>query len=141
MLWKKSDNFKINISPFAARITFVDKDFTKVENDPDAIAAFNEKKYFGVEANESTNFELGASVSGYAKFNIVENVTVENILALYSDYLDKPQNLNIDYTLNINMKINSFMSANFTFQAIYDENAVSSVQIRETIGVGLNYSL
>lgn len=141
MLWKKNDNFKINISPFAARITFVNKDFTRVGNDPEAIATFNDKKYFGVEANENTNFELGASVNGYAKFNLMENVNVENILALYSDYLEKPQNINIDYTLNINMKINDFMSANFTFQAIYEENAVSSVQIRETIGVGLNYSL
>lgn len=141
MLWKKSDNFKVNVSPFAARITFVDKDFTRVGNDPNAIAEFNDKKYFGVEANESTNFELGASVSGYAKFDLVKNVNVENILALYSDYLEKPQNINIDYTLNINMKINSFMSANFTFQAIYEENAVSSFQIREAIGVGLNYAL
>ena len=141
MLWKKSDNFKINISPFAARITFVNKDFTRVENDPDAIAAFNDKKYFGVEANETTNFELGASVSGYAKFDLVKNVNVENILALYSDYLEKPQNINIDYTLNINMKINDYMSAGLTFQAVYDENAVSAIQIRETIGIGFNYSL
>src|SRR5690554_7638485 len=47
------------------------------------------------------------SVSGYAKFDLVKNVNVENILALYSDYLEKPQNINIDYTLNINMKIRS----------------------------------
>lgn len=141
MLWKKSDNFKVNISPFAARITFVDKDFTRVENDPDLIAEFNKKKYFGVEANETTNFELGASVNAYAKFDILKNVSAENLLAVYSDYLEKPQNLNIDYTLNINMKINSYMSANITFQAIYEEAAVAAFQIRETVGIGFNYSL
>ena len=141
MLWKKSDNLKINISPFAARITFVDKDFTRVDDDPELIAEFNKKKYFGVEANETTNFELGASLNAYAKFDIIKNVSAENILAIYSDYLEKPQNLNIDYTLNLNMKINDYMSANLTFQAIYDENAVAAVQIRETVGIGFNYSL
>jgi len=141
MLWKKSDDFKVNISPFAARITFVDKEFTKVEDDPEKIAEFNKKKYFGVEANESTNFELGASLNAYAKFDIIKNVVAENNLAVYSDYLERPQNLNIDYTLNINMKINDYMSANFTFQAIYDENAVAAVQVRETVGIGFNYSL
>src|SRR5699024_1487369 len=141
MLWKKSDDFKVNISPFAARITFVDKEFTKVEYDPEKIAEFNKKKYFGVEANESTNFELGASLNAYAKFDIIKNVVAENNLAVYSDYLERPQNLNIDYTLNINMKINDYMSANFTFQAIYDENAVAAVQVRETVGIGFNYSL
>lgn len=141
LLWKKNDNFKVNISPFAARITFVDKDFTRVGNDPEEIAAFNKVKYFGVEANKATNFELGASLNAYAKFDLVENVKVENILAMYSDYLEKPQNMNIDYTLNLIMKINNFMSASATFQAIYEENATSAFQIRETIGIGINYSL
>lgn len=141
VLWKKNDNFKVNISPFAVRLTFVDKFFTTVENTPEAIAAFNKNKYFGVEANRSTNFELGASLNAYAKFDVVENVKIENILAMYSDYLEKPQNMNIDYTMNIVMKINNFMSANVTFQAIYEENATSAFQIREAIGVGFSYSL
>ena len=141
MLWKKNDDLKINISPFAARITIVKKEFTRVEDDPEEIAEFNKKKYFGVEANESTNFELGASLNAYAKFDIIKNVVAENNLAIYSDYLENPENLNIDYTLSINMKINDYMSANFTFQAIYDENAVAAVQVRETVGIGFNYSL
>lgn len=141
MLWKKSDNLKVNISPFAARFTFVNKDFTRVGNDPEAIIDFNKDKYFGVEANKTTNFELGASINAYAKFTLIENVVVENILALYSDYLEKLQNINIDYTLNINMKVNKYMSANFTFQAIYEENAISAFQIRETLGIGVNYDL
>lgn len=141
MLWKKNDNFKINISPFAARITFVNKDFTNVGDNPSDIAAFNEDKYFGVEANKTTNFELGASLSAYAKLDLVKNVKMENILALYSDYLEKPENINIDYTMNLVMKINDFMSANATFQAVYEENAVSGFQIREAIGIGINYTL
>jgi hypothetical protein len=40
------------------------------------------------------------------------NVSIENRLNLYSNYLDKPQNVDIDYQMNIIMKINKYMSAN-----------------------------
>jgi len=140
MLWKKSDNLKVNISPAAAKLIFVSSEFTDVGNDPIAIAAFNENPYFGVEANETTRFEFGASISGYAKFDAMENVTIENILNLYSNYLEDPQNVDIDYTLNVIMKVNKFLSANATFQAIYDDNAVKGFQIREALGVGVNYT-
>ena len=41
--------------------------------------------------------------------------------------------------MNLNMKINDFLSANLIFQAIYDDNAVKGFQIREVFGVGFNY--
>ena len=127
MLWKKNDNLKVNIAPATARFIFVSKDNTK------------NGEFFGVEKGETSRFEFGASLSGYAKVDIIENVSVENILNLYSNYLDKPENIDIDYTLNLVMSINKYLSTNFTFQAIYDDNAVKAFQIREVLGVGVNY--
>ena len=69
----------------------------------------------------------------------MDNVSFENILTLYSNYLDKPQNVDLDYTANIVMKINKYLSANFTFQAIYDDDAARAFQIRELLGLGLSY--
>ena len=40
------------------------------------------------------------------------------------------------------MKVNKYMSANVSFQAIYDDNAnpvKSEVQIREVFGLGVNF--
>ena len=68
----------------------------------------------------------------------MDNVSLENILSLYSNYLDKPQNIDIDYTLNAVLTINKYLSTNFTFQAIYDDNAARAVQIREVFGLGVN---
>jgi hypothetical protein len=141
MLWKKSDNLKVNIAPATSRFIFVNSRFTDVGDDPDAIDAFNQNPYFGVEANETMRFEFGASVSAYAKFELIENVTMENLLNLYSNYLDEPKNVDIDYTMNLVMKINSFLSANVVFQAIYDDNAVKGFQIRQVLGLGVNFSL
>lgn len=125
--WKKSDNLKVNISPATARLIFVSGDFTNNATDD----------YFGVEPNKTTRFEFGASVNGYAKIDLIENVTMENILALYSNYVEDPQNVDIDYTMNLIMKVNKWITANASFQAIYDDNAVQGFQIRETLGIGI----
>ncbi|RMA65835.1 DUF3078 domain-containing protein [Ulvibacter antarcticus] len=139
VLWKKNDNLYVNISPATAKLILVSSEFTDVGNDPIAIAAFNESPYFGVKANETSRFEFGASVSAYAKIKLMENISAENILNLYSNYLDNPQNVDIDYTLNVVMTVNKWINANATFQAIYDDNAVQGFQIREALGIGVTY--
>lgn len=128
MLWKKSDNLKINIAPATSRLIFVHKHFTEFGS------------AFGVEQGDASRFEFGAALNAYYKFSIMENVTMENIANLYSNYLDKPGNVDIDYQMNLVMKINKYLSANVSFQAIYDDNAIGAFQIREVFGLGLNYS-
>ncbi|MBT0606971.1 DUF3078 domain-containing protein [Aequorivita echinoideorum] len=141
ILWKKNDNLKVNIAPATARFIFVNSDFTAVDTTVDgALEAYNEDKYFGVDANETSRFEFGASISAYAKFKLMENISAENILNLYSNYLEDPQNVDVDYTLNVVLKVNDYISSNVTFQAIYDDNAVKGFQIREALGLGLTYA-
>jgi hypothetical protein len=128
MLWKKSDNFKINLAPATGKLVIVDKDFT-LPNDA----------YFGVEQGKSTRFEFGFNASAYAKVTLMENVSMENILNVYANYLEDPQNMDLDYTMNLVMTINKYLSANLTFQTIYDDNAFEGFQVREVFGVGINY--
>ncbi|MBK5214690.1 MAG: DUF3078 domain-containing protein [Flavobacteriaceae bacterium] len=140
MLWKKNNNLYVNVSPATAKLILVDKDFTAVnEAIPGALDAYNENKYFGVDANKTTRFEFGASLSAYAKFDIMANISAENILNLYSNYLEDPQNVDVDYTFNLVMRVNNYITSNVTFQAIYDDNAVQGFQIREALGIGVNY--
>lgn len=134
IMWKKNKNLKVNFAPATARLIFVDRKFTTVPG-------YEDGDYFGVEQGKSTRYEFGAAVSGYAKFDIMNNVNMEHILNLYSNYLDKPSNVDIDYTLNTVMSINKYLSANFIFQAIYDDNAVGAFQIREVFGVGVTFQI
>lgn len=132
-LWKKSNNLKVNIAPLTSRLIVVDNDFTNG-------LGYVDGDYFGVDKGESTRYELGASIKAYAKLTLMDNVAMENTLSLYSNYLEDPQNVDMDYTMNLVMKVNDFLSANFIFQAIYDDNAVEAVQVREALGVGLTYT-
>ena len=132
LLWKKSDDLNLNIAPVTVRMIFVDDQFT---SGPDYV----DGDYFGVDAGESSRFEFGGSLAAYAKFKLFKNVTMENLLNLYSNYIEDPANIDIDYTLNLNLVVNKYITGSFAFQAIYDDNATSAFQIREVIGLGLNY--
>ncbi|MHA7056871.1 DUF3078 domain-containing protein [Aquimarina sp. M1] len=132
LLWKKSDDFNVNIAPVTSRMIFVNDKFT---SGPEYV----DGDYFGLDAGESSRFEFGGSIAAYAKFEIIKNITMENILNLYSNYIEDPYNVDIDYTLNLNLIVNKYISGNFVFQAIYDDNATSGFQIREVLGLGLNY--
>ena len=127
-LWKKSDDLKVNISVATLKLIVVDKELTLPDD-----------AYFGVEEGSSVRYELGASIGAYYKFTLMENITMENILNMYSDYLEDPQNVDFDYTINIVMGINKYFSTNLAFQAIYDDNAFQGLQTRQMIGLGINY--
>ncbi len=132
LLWKKSDNLNVNIAPVTTRMIFVDDQFTSGEDYVDG-------DYFGVDAGKSSRFEFGGSLAAYAKFKLFKNVTMEHLLNVYSNYIEDPANIDLDYTLNINLVVNKYITGNFAFQAIYDDNATGGFQIREIIGLGLNY--
>ena len=139
ILWKKSDNLKLNIAPATARLILVNSQFTDVGQGQSAIDAFNQIGYFGVKANETSRFEFGAAIGGYGKFTLSKNIVMENVLNLYSNYLEDLKNVDIDYTISLVMSVNKWITANIAFQAIYDDNAVKGFQIREALGVGLSY--
>jgi hypothetical protein len=127
MLWKKSDNLKINIAPATSKIILVDSRFTQNGSS------------FGVLQGHSSRYEFGAAVNAFYKFKLMENVVVENILNLYSNYSESPENIDIDNTINVTMKVNKYLTTNFALQTIYDDNAFPGLQIRQVIGLGVNY--
>jgi len=125
MLWKKSDNSKINIAPATSRFTFVSDKFSG--------------KY-GVDLGKNTSFSLGFNLSAYFKFSIMENIKMENIINLYSDYLNKPQNVDLDYLINFFINVNKYITMNLRLHTLIDDNASSRIQFSEILGFGLKYT-
>ena len=133
MYWKKSKDLWVNVAPMTGKLILVNRRFTENLNENET--------YFGVKKGGNSRFELGASIRSYYKSEIFENVTMENRLSLYSDYLDRPQNIDFDCTFNFIMKVNQYVSTNLIFQFVYDDNEIRRVQVREVLGVGLNIDL
>lgn len=125
ILLKKSDDFTLNIAPATARYTFVN-DF------------FSGK--FGVEEGKNTAFSLGFNLSTFYKFELMENIEMENILNLYTDYLANVGNVDVDYQTNIRFLVNKHIKMHMTFHTIMDDDSSSRIQFRQLFGLGVNYS-
>lgn len=128
ILWKKSDDLKINFSPATPRFVFVHSEFTKIG------------KSYGVSQNQMHKFEFGASAYAYYRFKIMKNVHMENILSAFADYLYKPQNVDFDYQGAIDLSVNKFISAHIFYEALYDYDTIDKLQQKETIGLGFHYN-
>lgn len=136
LLWKKHDNLKFNVAPLTSKVTLLGGKVYDAN-----MKSSNEVSIFGIDPGKSYRYELGFYAAGYYKVDLMENVTMENILALYSNYLDNPQNVDLDYTMNLVMKINKYLSTNLSVQTIYDDNAFKGLQVREVFGLGFNLNL
>jgi hypothetical protein len=137
--YKQSDNFRINFSPLAARITIVDND------------SLSNAGAFGVTPGNHSLLEFGASLDAYYKVGLGKNIAFENILKLYSNYLSQPGNIYVDYAANLYMKVNKLVTVNAGVELINDPlaqipveaNGVTTshslLQVRQIFGAGLTY--
>jgi hypothetical protein len=154
--YKPVDYFQVNLSPATAKFTFVGN-----QDLADAGA-------FGVEPaerdtagnitkkGENIRTEIGGSITLLFKKEVFKNVSVDTRLFAFSNYLEKPENIDVNWDLLINMKINKWLSASFTSSLIYDhdiniaydsngdgldDSAGPRTQWKTVLGVGLNVAL
>ena len=131
MDYKPSKVFSLMLSPASGKLTIV------ADEDIDALN-------YGLSTSDATTrLELGASLNALLKTPVVKNVGLTSELSLFSNYLDNPQNVDVDWKAGITMKINDYLSAQIDTRLVYDadildENGDAKVQFKELLGVGLN---
>ena len=136
MEYKPSEVFFAVLSPVAGKLTMVLDD------------TLSARGSFGVDPGSKTRIELGGSVTMGVKKEVMKNVLFTSTLALFSNYMENPQNVDVDWKVLINMKINDYLSANLNTHLIYDDDIAyideegehgPRVQFKEVLGVGLTY--
>lgn len=151
MDYKPSDNFTAFVAPLTSKFTIVNnQDFANV-------GAFGvEPAVLDTAGNVVTEGKkLRAEVGGYVRLfykrNLMENIDFQTKLDLFSNYMDNPQNIDVNWEVLISMKVNKYISATITTQLIYDhdvdiaydENDPSKIgprtQFKEVLGVGFSY--
>lgn len=135
--YKPSDMFSLFLSPLGSKFTIV------TDEDLSAEGAF------GVDPGKKFRAEMGASLKSELKFPVVKNVDVQTVLGLFSNYLNNPQNIDVNWDFRVNMKINEYLSANFLTNMIYDHdilipiddqgNKGRRVQWKQLFGAGLSF--
>ncbi|MDZ7740068.1 MAG: DUF3078 domain-containing protein [Bacteroidales bacterium] len=137
MEYKKDDSFFFSVSPLTGKITIITDDSLSTAGS------------FGVEPGENMRAEFGGSVKIGLNKEIMENVNLSSTLDLFSNYIEKPQNIDISWKAMLNMKINQFLSANISTHIIYDDDVAyvddeglsqgPRIQFKEMLGIGLSY--
>lgn len=104
---------------------------------------------FGLDPGKKARAEMGATIKSEFKTPVAKNVNLSTSLMLFSNYFHKPQNIDVNWDVAINMKINEFLSANLLTNLIYDHdiliplddegNTGRRVQFKQHFGVGLNF--
>jgi len=137
MDYKPNDAFSLMISPVTGKTTFVLDD------------SLSSRGAFGVKKGNKIRNEFGGFIKITYNQDIWENVTLNTKLGLFSNYIEEPQNIDVNWDVMISMKVNEYLSANFSAQLIYDDNInyVNSqgeemgprIQFKEVFGAGLSY--
>ena len=130
MAYKKEKDFALQFNPLTARLIVVDRVYTQNLTQGET--------YFGVEADKTTRWEAGASLALQSEIMIVKNVVLSNQLTLVANYLQEAKNIDIDYTINFNMKVNEYLSAILEAQMLYDDNALADLQFRQVFGLAVS---
>ena len=123
----KKDKYTLQLDPIMTRVILVDRRFTK-----DLTA---DQTFFGVKAGATSLWEVGAALGFQNQWKLAKNITATNQLKLVSHYLENPQNVDLDYTFSMQMKVNSHISTTFEVQLLYDDNAFKGLQSRQVFGL------
>ncbi|MBK8874102.1 MAG: DUF3078 domain-containing protein [Bacteroidetes bacterium] len=154
MDYKPNDNFSVMIAPVTGRIIIVnDQDLADAGAYGVDPAEYNEL-FEKVKDGEKMRTEFGASIRALYKKDIIENVNLQTKLELFSNYLEDPQNIDVNWEVLISMKVNKYITATLATQLIYDDNTIIAVdnnsdgiideagprtQFKEVLGVGFSY--
>lgn len=143
MDYKPSAAFSLFLSPISGKFTFV------LDDELSAAGSF------GLDAGEKTRAELGAYVKMAFKKEVLKNVTLDTKIDLFSNYLDNPQYVDVNWNLLLTFKVNDYLAASLLTQLIYDydikfgedttgdgqfDTFSEKVQFKELFGLGLTYT-
>lgn len=141
MDYKPIDKFSIFLAPLTGKMTIV--------NVPEL---YNDGA-FGVTPGSKTRAELGGFVRAkYQDDFFKDKLGIRSKLELFSNYLEKPQNVDVEWELALDLKLGSYITARFYTLMIYDDDMKIEVeapngevtkkaklQIKEIFGLGFSY--
>lgn len=136
--YKPSKKLTILISPITSKFTIV------------ADTINYDQTRFGVGEDEYIRKEIGAYVKAISIIKFTKNIELKNKLNFFTNYVDKPQNIDVDWEADLAVKLNDNIKVSVNAHMIYDDdvNYVDKdgevhgprLQFKEMLGVGFIYT-
>lgn len=144
MDYKPTSYFTMFVSPLTSKTTFV------MDDSLSAAGAF------GVDAGENIRNEFGGYLRASFNKEIMKNITLTSTIGLFSNYVENPENVDVNWDLLLLMKVNKYITVSLNTNLIYDDNinivrdedgdGINEIngprtQFKEVLGVGFSYKL
>lgn len=154
----------VNLAPLTGSIVIVDnpelrsakgQPFRKQYKDmADADLPRDEAGLILGSCYKPVKFQFGAQLKVDFKFNVNDNFAFSSQVVLFSDYLDDPQNMRVNWDARIDWKLAKFFSFTIITNMIYDDNVLivnekdldrypngkQRVQFKESLSFGFVYT-
>lgn len=146
----KSDNFSIFSSPFAMKMTIVNDQTLANAGSFGVTGATYDGLGNLLTQGERLRGEFGAYVKMKYNFTIAKNIDLKSKLELFSNYLNNPQNIDVNAEALFNFKVNEWFSASLQWTLIYDDdidirdadgNVGPRTQFKSVLGIGIAYKM
>jgi hypothetical protein len=118
--YKPNKETSINFSPLSYKGTFV-PDGGKITKDS-LVAGKLDQTRFGVPLGKTSYNEPGASFLITKISRPYKNLTVTNRLQLFTNYINNPQNIDIDWEMIADMNLNWFTNLRLNTHFIFDDD-------------------
>ncbi|MES2648683.1 MAG: DUF3078 domain-containing protein [Bacteroidota bacterium] len=146
--WRPTKNFSLFVSPIAAKWVIVTNDpysyYYPGGIKPDNTREKALAELYGVDPERKVDFQVGAFLSANFTKEILKNVMYTSRLDLYSNYLNKPQNIDVFWTNNLLFKVNKWLGITYQWNVAYDDNYSPNgkngprTQFLGNLGIGVN---
>lgn len=144
MDYKPTTYFSVFLSPITSKTTIVtDKKLSDAGS-------------FGVDAGEKIRNEFGGYARAEFTKEIMKNIKLTSTLGLFSNYLENPENVDVNWEMLILMKVNKYITVSLNTKLIYDHDITITrdsngdgnndvngprTQFKEILSVGFSYKL
>jgi len=108
--YKPFKNMTLNVAPLSYKNTFV------------LDTAHIDQTKHGIEKGKKSKQELGTQLVLISKMAPYRDLSIENRLRLFSSYLNNPQNVDVDWEVIMDQKINWFFTIRLNLHLVYDDD-------------------
>lgn len=143
LTYDPNEHFDMTLSPLAKKVTVV--------QDQELAA----RGAYGVDPGENVRYEFGSNFRAAVSKSILPNTQLKSEVSLFSNYLEKPGNIDVNFSMLLNMKVNSVITASISTDLIYDDDVHVPVdrnddgvpdgrgprlQFKEVLNIGLAFN-
>jgi hypothetical protein len=145
-----SKNFNMFISPLASKFTIVNDGTLANKGAYGVKAATYDGTGALLTAGEKYRSEFGAYFRLRFSKELVKNVEMKSRLELFSNYVENPENVDVNAEVIFTFKVNKWLSSSLQWNFVYDDDISvtdskgrvgARAQFKSVLGLGVSFTL